>query len=186
MEQFTDEQLVELCLQGQQDAFAELVRRYQNQLLALAYRLGGDYDEARDMAQECFIHIYNELPKYDSTRRFFPWMYRVARNVCLNQLAKRPKDAPGSVEAEEMLQNTASTAAEPGALISKAEQKKLIFAAINDLPEQYRLPVLCKYVEGLSYKEISAKLDLPESTIETRLFRGRAMLRDRLKEILGE
>lgn len=176
MPQYSDEQLVTLAVNGRAEAFQILVERYQKQVFSLAYRLCGDYDEAQDMAQEAFIRIYQELPRFDVTRRFFPWMYRVAHNVCVNQLARRPREGTPLDETFD-LSDERSPQARPEQAFAQAEQARAVREAIASLPEGYRLPLVLKYLEGLSYQQISQQLALPVSTIETRLFRGRNMLK---------
>ena len=180
MQQHTDEQLVKMVLSGQTAAFELLVQRYQKQIFALAYRLGGDYDEAQDMAQEAFVRIYQELSRFDTGRRFFPWMYRVAHNTCVNILHKRPKDTSSLEDALPFWEddNSSSSPTEAFALQERAEK---VQSALQSLPENYRLPLVLKYLEGMSYQEISDQLSLPVSTIETRLFRGRNMLKKLLQ-----
>ena len=90
MNNLLDEDLARLAQQGNKDAFAELVKRYEKQIFSMAYRLIGDYDEAADLAQEAFLRIYSQLRRYDPGKKFFSWMYRVAQNTCLNALAKKP------------------------------------------------------------------------------------------------
>jgi len=173
VQHLSDEQLVVLVLEGQKLAFEILVERYQKQIFALAYRLGGDYDEARDLAQEAFLRIYRELPRFDPGRRFFPWMYRVAHNTCINLLHKRPKDVTPLDQVLELPDG----GADPDGSYERIELNEAINSALQALPEQYRLPLVLKYLEGMSYQQISEQLDLPVSTIETRLFRGRGMLK---------
>lgn len=177
MQQHSDEQLVMLVLNGNRDAFAVLVERYQKQIFSLACKLGGDYDEARDLAQECFLKIYQELPRYDSSRKFFSWMYRVAHNTCLNLLKKRPREQ--LTEDGQLLSGDAAAAA-PEQDVERRERARGIIEAIASLPEKYRDPLVLKYVEHLSYQEIAQRLDLPLTTVETRLFRGRNMLKEKL------
>jgi len=183
MQHRTDEELVMLIRAGDTSAFEILVMRYQKQIFALAYRLGGDYDEANDMAQEAFLRIYRELPRYDASRRFFPWMYKVAYNTCLNVLHKRPREA---ANLDQMGDTAAPDAAahSPTAAYAETERAEVIHRALQSLPEQYRIPLTLKYLGGLSYQEISEQMDLPVSTIETRLFRGRNMLRSALAEYM--
>ena len=177
MQKLSDGQLVTLVLNGRQEAFEVLVERYQKQVFALAYRLGGDYDEARDMAQEAFIRIYQELPKFDNSRRFFPWMYRVAHNTCINILHKRPKE---TVPLDNVYDLSADAASGSGSGYEQLELTDTLESALQELPESYRLPLVLKYVGGFSYQEIADQMDLPVSTIETRLFRGRTMLKKAL------
>jgi len=176
MQHLSDEQLVTLVLKGKTEAFDVLVERYQKQVFALAYRLGGDYDEARDMAQEAFIRIYGELAQYDQQRRFFPWMYRVAHNTCINMLRKRPA-------ASAPLESIYDVSAGDAASADSYEQLELTDAlnrALQSLPQKYRSPLVLKYLSDMSYQEIAQQLGLPVSTVETRLFRARAMLKKAL------
>lgn len=179
MQHRKDEELVLLIRAGDASAFEILVTRYQKQIFALAYRLGGDYDEAKDMAQEAFLRIHQELPRFDAERRFFPWMYKVAYNTCLNLLNKRPKEAATLEQAFDTAAPEVA-ASSPVAAVAEREQTDQIGQALQNLPEQYRIPLVLKYLEGMSYQEISEYLELPVSTIETRLFRGRNMLRAEL------
>ena len=91
MEILADEALVKLCLEGDCTAFAEIVNRYQKQIFSLAYRLTNQVEDAQDLAQEAFLKIYQVLDKYDTSRPFFPWMYKVATNVCYTALRKSHK-----------------------------------------------------------------------------------------------
>ncbi|MDO4581994.1 MAG: sigma-70 family RNA polymerase sigma factor [Bacillota bacterium] len=177
MERLTDEQLVGLVLEGKITAFEILVNRYQKQIFALAYRLGGDYDEAQDMAQEAFVRIYRELARFDQSRSFFSWMYRVAHNVCINHLHKRPKNTTPLDDFYMAAENNSSLDALPPELFEQKEHAQMIGEAIAALPEEYRLPLVLKYLEDMSYQQIAEQMSLPVTTIETRLFRARNMLK---------
>ena len=183
MQHLSDEQLVVLVLQGQSQAFEILVERYQKQVFALAYRLGGDYDEAKDMAQEAFVRIYQELARFDANRSFFPWMYRVAHNTCVNLLHKRPKESVPLDAVYDLAASDTSTERSPIAHYEQVEINDTINGALQQLPENYRLPLIMKYLEDMSYQEIAEQLELPVSTIETRLFRGRKMLKKALQDV---
>jgi RNA polymerase sigma-70 factor (ECF subfamily) len=181
MERLTDEQLVALTLQGEQAAFNIIVERYQKQVFSLAYRLHNDYDEARDLAQEAFIRIYQQLAGFDQSRKFFPWMYRVAQNTCINVLHSLPKETLNLDEYYERYEpETEGAGRDPLAVLEEREYADEFAALMRDIPEQYRTVILLKYLEGLSYREISERLDLPESTVEARLHRGRNYLRNML------
>ena len=182
MERLTDEQLVALTLQGEQAAFNIIVERYQKQVFSLAYRLHNDYDEARDLAQEAFIRIYKQLPGFDQDRKFFPWMYRVAQNTCINVLHSLPKESLNLDEYYERYEPEAEgSSRDPLVMLEEREKADDFASMLRDLPEQYRTVILLKYLEGLSYREISERLELPESTVEARLHRGRNYLRNIIK-----
>jgi len=183
MERLSDEQLVALTLQGEQAAFNIIVERYQKQIFSLAYRLRNDYDEARDLAQEAFIRVYQQLPGFDQSRKFFPWMYRVAQNTCINVLHSLPKESLNLDEYYERYEPEAEgISGDPLAVLQEREKANEFTSMLRSLPEQYRTVILLKYLEGLSYREISERLELPESTVEARLHRGRNYLRNLIQK----
>ena len=186
MKNLLDEDLARRAGQGDQEAFAELVRRYEKQIFSLAYRLCGDYDEAADLAQEAFLRIYRMLDRFDPEKKFFSWMYRVAHNSCINALNKRPANViPVERTEEYMAEDTANTADEPEQNYLNREVRSQIDAAIASLPENYRQVIYLRYIEDLSYQQISEMLNLPVSTVETRLFRGKKQLQKKLAALLG-
>ncbi len=185
MNNLLDEDLARLAQQGNQDAFAELVKRYEKQIFSMAYRLIGDYDEAADLAQEAFLRIYSQLKRYDPEKKFFSWMYRVAQNTCLNALAKKPANIIPVERAEEYFSDDGKNgASEPEQDYLNREIRRSIDQAIADLPDNYRDVVYLRYIEDMSYQQIADALDLPLSTVETRLFRGKKQLQQRLKDLL--
>lgn len=185
MNNLLDEDLARLAQQGNQDAFAELVRRYEKQIFSMAYRLIGDYDEAADLAQEAFLRIYSQLGRYDPDKKFFSWMYRVAQNTCLNTLAKKPANVIPVERAEEYFDDDGQAGAgEPEQDYLNRELRHNIDRAIADLPDNYRDVIYLRYIEDMSYQQIADALDLPLSTVETRLFRGKKQLQQRLKDLL--
>ncbi len=190
MKNLLDEDLARAAQQGDDDAFAELVHRYERQIFSMAYRLAGDYDEAADLAQEAFLRIYRMLDRYDPQKKFFSWMYRVAQNSCLNTLNKRPHNVIPVENAEEYLApegsdaaQTASTA-EPEQNYLNRELRQNIDEAIAQLRDNYREVVYLRYIEDLSYQQIAEICGLPVSTIETRLFRGRKQLQKNLLRLM--
>lgn len=187
MKNLLDEDLARRAQQGDQDAFAELVRRYEKQIFSLAYRLCGDYDEAADLAQEAFLRIYQMLGRFDPEKKFFSWMYRVAHNSCINALSKRPANVTPVERAEEyMSEDTSGTAAGPEQNYLNQEIRSQIDVAIASLPDNYRDVIYLRYIEDLSYQQIANVLKLPVSTVETRLFRGKKQLQKKLTALLGQ
>jgi len=187
MKNLLDEDLARLAQQGNEDAFAELVHRYERQIFSMAYRLAGDYDEAADLAQEAFLRIYRMLDRYDPQKKFFSWMYRVAQNSCLNALNKRPSNVIPVERAEEYMapaDSPASYGAEPEQNYLNQELRQNIDQAIAELPENYRDVIYLRYIEDLSYQQIAEATGLPVSTIETRLFRGKKQLQKNLLRLM--
>ena len=214
MNHLADEELVQLVLHGRKDAFDILVQRYQRQIFNIAYTLGGNYEDAADWAQESFLQIYRSLSTFDIERgRFFSWMYRVTHNVCINKLVSRdgfrPRKSTAESSAEYLSDEETADERKKNVLIplqsigeleisendvDSHPEKHLertylqaeVQLALSRLDEKYRIPIMLQYLEGMSYKEISEKMNLPQSTIETRLFRARQMLQKSLSRLIDE
>lgn len=174
----SDNELINLCLAGQDDAFAELVGRYQNILGRVIYNLTNNREEINDLLQEIFIKIYKSLRQYDPEHKFAAWSMRIATNHCLDQLRKR-KPLQVSLEDSPEFQDTAGS---PETEYLKAETRRNLRKALNGLPEQYRIPIVLYHQNGLSYQEMVAVLGLPLTVIKNRLYRARLMLREMLTE----
>ncbi len=183
---YTDQELVQKTLDGDMDSFSVLVERYEKQIYSLTYRLTNDPEDARDLAQEVFIHIYRVLDKYDQERKFFSWMYKVATNVCYNTLRQGKNEQSVSLDKViEIVPMIGWAETQPEELYQRKETQELVRQAVADLPEKYRVPLVLRYLKEMTYKEIAENMDLPVTTIETRLYRGKAMLQKKL-EYLGE
>lgn len=183
---YSDQELVQKTLDGDRDAFSVLVQRYQKQIYSLTYRLTNDPEDARDMAQEVFIHIYRVLNKYDPDRKFFSWMYKVATNVCYNVLRRGKNEHLVTLDKViEIAPFVARSDSQPEEFFERRETQEMVRQAVTELPEKYRLPLVLRYLEDMTYKEIAEYMDLPVTTIETRLYRGKALLYKRL-QALGE
>lgn len=185
MERLDDARLVAMARENNREAFTQLIQRYQNQVYSLAYRLCNNPDDAKDLAQEAFIKLYQVLDKYDSQRPFAPWLYRVVTNVCYSQLRRRPRETvplEGVIELTPLLPSQASN--QPEERYEQEETQRLVRQAIAELPENYRLPIVLRYLEDFSYRQIAEIMEVPVSTVETRLYRGRALLQKRLAQWL--
>ncbi len=183
-----DEILVQRCLAQDDRAFSELVRRHQDGIYRLAYHWAGNRDDALDLCQECFIHLYRVLPKYDSRYRFSVWLYKVATNQCINWLkANRRNRAVLSLSS--LLADGGEPADPVPSLehtVIRKEERQQVLRAVESLPEKYRMPVLLRYLGEFSYKEIAAILGITIKNVEIRLHRSKAMLADRLGSLQQE
>ncbi len=179
-----DEVLVRLTLEGDRTAFSELVRRYQKQIYSLAYRMTNHPEEALDLSQEIFLRLYQVLPKYDEARPFFPWMYKVASNVCYSALRKKPQE---SVPLEKVIDFTPlipQLESQPEDFAEVREVQQMVQQALAELPDKYKIPLILRFLEDMTYQQIGEILELPVSTIETRLYRGKALLQKRLALVM--
>jgi len=180
VEVLADEALVKLCLEGDRAAFAEIVKRYQKQIFSLAYRLTNQVEDAQDLAQEAFLKIYQVLDKYDTSRPFFPWMYKVAANVCYTALRKKPQEEVPLEKVIEFAPTIPQAATQPEDYTETKEVQRFVQQALAELPEKYKVPLVLRYLEDMTYQQIAEVMDLPVTTIETRLFRGKSLLQKRL------
>ncbi|MDN5346996.1 MAG: polymerase sigma-70 factor, subfamily [Clostridia bacterium] len=183
MEHLTDAELVALVVGGNKEAFAELVKRYQRQVYSLAYRLVNNQEDALDLSQDIFLKLYQNLGKYDPQRPFSPWLYRLACNVCYTSLRRRPQEA---LPLDKVIEFTPLVPLDGGPedYYESREVQELVRRAIAELPENYRVPIVLRYLENLTYQQIADIMELPLSTIETRLYRGKALLQKRLSLVL--
>ena len=165
------------CLRGDTAAFEPLVARHQRVLFAVALRLVGNYEDARDATQNTFIRAYERLDTFDPERKFFSWIYRIAINECLNlRRARRPHEP-----LKEHLE-----APPRGDAVEAAELTNRVRTAIVELTPEQREVVVLKYFAEMSYDEISDALGLPEKTVKSRLFTARQRLGARLATSAGD
>lgn len=178
----SDEVLINQFRKGDVVSFERLVQRYSNYVVSIAYNIVGDVHTASDMAQEAFIKIFHGLPNLEDPRRFKGWLYSVVRSVCIDWLRKE-KIKPVSVDK---IQDDGVSVADrttinpPSAELEELRERILI--TINSLPRIYQQIVLLKHLGKHTYKEISDKLGIPIATVESRLYRARLMLKDRLQD----
>lgn len=179
----TDEALAVKARDGDQDAFAELVRRYQQGVVNLAYRLVGNREEALDLSQEIFLRVYENLDRFDPRRPFRPWLYRIATNYCYDFLRRqgRRRDSVEEVSLAEG-EAVANGHVDPEDALLQGEVQRVVEEVIASLPARYRPVVILRYVEGMSYQEIAEALQLPLGTVKTYLHRSRELLRIALEE----
>jgi len=166
----SDLDLVERCRRGDAEAFDSLVRRYQKVLFNVAYRLVGDYEDARDLAQTAFVKAYQKLDSYDPAFKFFSWLYRILVNETLNFRERR--------KPMETLDENPGLAVKGGPQeeLLAAERSRRVQHALMRLSPSAREVLVLRYFAELSYREMSAALALPEKTVKSRLYEARRQL----------
>jgi RNA polymerase sigma-70 factor (ECF subfamily) len=178
----SDEELVEACQAGEASAFDVLVARWEDRIRGAAYRILGSEDEARDVAQEAFLRAYRGLSGFKQEARFSSWLYQIATNLCRDRLRRRKTRPQVSLEA---LEATGPVIMEtgPGAheRLIERDVAEAVRRAIHALPEEQREVVILKEYQELTFLEIAQALDVPVSTVKTRLYRGLVQLRLRLE-----
>ncbi len=182
MEEPSDRALVLRVRRGEDEAYGELVRRYQRSVFNVCYRLLGERREAEDLTQEAFLRAYQRLDTYDETRPFGPWMRRVAANLCLNHLSRRrPSQLPLDDEFDLPQEGGG---ADPEASRLRAERAEAVRQAVLALPPHYRAVIELRHFQGLRYAEIAETLGLPLSDVKSHLYRARRELARRLEGVL--
>lgn len=188
-----DDELMERYRAGDEDAFTLLVRRHQQPLINFIARYINDRDGAEDLAQETFIRIFKASRRYKPGQAHFKtWMYHIASNLCKNELRNRGRrnrytvdrvvEGDGDSEQIDLIENApADVASQPEVALERKELHDAIQRAIAELPEQYRMPLVLRDLQGLSYDEISSALELRSGTTKSRINRARLMLKDKLK-----
>jgi len=175
-----DTTLVQRSLNGDREAFAILVERYQTGLFRLAFAMAGNREDAEDLCQECFLHLYRVLPKYNPQYRFSTWLKRVATNLFINKIKSSRRRETYINYIEDILESPAEPLdyeANPEAATCRSDEARRILAAVNALPTELRIPFTLRYLEDLSFKEIADILDLPMGTVSTRIRRGTEIVR---------
>jgi len=179
----SDEELVAAFQSGDIAAFDVLVQRWDRRIQGLIFRLIGHHDEARDLSQEAFLKAYRALGTFKSESRFSSWLYQIALNATRDRLRRRRRRTDVSLEemedgAPESLRDGRPSALD---LVESSDLSRLVSAAMATLPDEQREVVILKEYEGLTFPEIAETLDLPLSTVKTRLYRGLGQLRVRLE-----
>jgi RNA polymerase sigma-70 factor (ECF subfamily) len=179
-QQMTDEEIIGRVRGGETRMFGELVQRYQDPVFGMALRFVGGRGDAEDIAQEAFLRVYRGLEAFKGESKFSTWLYRITFNLCADWLRRNRRAgrrAAAIEEAAEVADGRVNL--EEGVL--ESESRDRLRSALDGLDERYRSVVVLLYYQKMSYEQISAVLDLPVKTVETRLYRARKLLRERLE-----
>lgn len=184
---FEDEKyLLEKSKNGDVEAFEYLVNKYQKKVFNIALRMMGNYDDAGELAQEAFIKIFKSIKSFKEESTLSTWIYRIATNVCLDEMRKRKKrwilslDEEIQAEDGEIQRQVEDHAPTPDIIAEINDTKSVINKAIEKLPEDYRTVIVLRDLQGFSYEEIAKIIDKPDGTVKSRINRARK----ELKEIL--
>src|SRR6266516_1626768 len=175
-------QFVAASKQGDQDAFAQLVQRYQRRIFNLVFRMLQHYEEACEVTQEAFLAAWQGLPSFRGDARFSTWLYRIAYNCALKQLEQRKRDRAIQVElqTEEMVTSSTQEQRVDAEIESRARQA-LVHEQLANLPAKYRIVLVLRHLQDMTYEEMAEILTMPIGTIKTHLFRARNLLKERLE-----
>ncbi len=176
--------LLEKAKDGDVASFEELIEGYQKKIFNLAYRIIGNYDDAADMAQEALIRIFRSIASFKEQSSFSTWIYRITTNVCLDEIRKRKNKKVISLDEEirmedgEMKRQFMSDDIQPDAAAEQKELRTIVSNAINSLPEDQKIVITLRDIQGLSYDEISTVLNCPAGTVKSRINRARQALKN--------
>jgi RNA polymerase sigma-70 factor (ECF subfamily) len=173
IEKLSDEELVGLVCDKDQELYREIVRRYQDKLLGYASYLVGDESRAAEVTQEAFVKAFVNLKGFDTKKRFSSWIYRIVHNEAVNQIKKYQRETAFALRgvAEKIADDF-----EVGEELCQEELRERLTACLDKLSLKYRAPLVLFYLEERSYEEISDILRMPVGTVGTRISRGRALL----------
>lgn len=192
-ERRADEDLMLDLKEGSQSAFAELMTRHRGPIVNFLNRLIGDRDRAEDLAQEVFLRVYRHAGTYRVTARFTTWLYTIASNLGKNELRNRARrknvsmdDAPRELSQEDYHHGTREDFLPPDRVTDLKDRKAKVRAAIDSLPEHFRLMLVMRDMEGFSYEEIASMQGLPLGTVKSRINRARLEFKRRVEPMLLE
>ena len=181
----TDEIIVERALTGDADAFGELVRRWERRIFALTYGMLGREEDARDATQETFLAAFRSLRNFRGEAKVSSWLHRIAVNQCISR-QRRAKVRGESALEDEQQTNAGSFATplsySPAHVAEGRQETAAVRRAINSLPVELRQVVVMKEFEELTFREIADVLDLPLSTVKSRLYTALKQLQMRLQK----
>jgi RNA polymerase sigma-70 factor (ECF subfamily) len=192
LESLPDADLVVLAQQGREPAYREIIRRYERPVFSLVFRMVRDRETAEDLSQEAFIKVLNHIDRYNPEFKLSSWLFKIANNVAIDFLRKRELDtvsidgsrwATTAEDAEASSIDLDSGDESPLERLEAKELGKAIEAAIERLRPEYRSCIMLRHVEGRSYEEIAATLDLPLGTVKTYIHRARKQLQDALEHL---
>jgi RNA polymerase sigma-70 factor (ECF subfamily) len=181
----TDEELVARSRGGDLDSFNQLVLRWERPIYALAYRVIGREEDARDVAQDAFLRAFRSLHGFKGQAKFSSWLYRITLNLCRDWMRRQRRapfaQAPEGIDLIELA--TESTPAESiEDLVSRKELGRAVATAMSMLPEEQRTAIILKEYHGLTFQEIADLQGCPLSTVKTRLYQGLTVLRRQLEQ----
>jgi len=179
--------LLESAQAGERTAYGKIVRCYMQRAYFGALRLVGNHEDAQDLSQDAFARAYRHLDRFDTARPFYPWFYRILRNLCINHLRKKTRQGyPVSLDGDE--ENPAPQVAvsdpDPSVLAERSEIQETVWREIGRLSPEHREIIVLREMEDLPYRDIAETLDIPVGTVMSRLHAARAQLRERMEKYL--
>src|SRR5215217_2367482 len=186
-----DQMLVDRVRAGDKQAFDMLVAKYQRRLMRLLSRIVHDPAEAEDVVQETFIKAYRALRHFRGESAFYTWLYRIGINTAKNFLVTQGRRAPTSTEADAEEAETFDDGEHlrdintPESMLATKQIAETVNVAMDALPDELRIAITLREIEGLSYDEIAEAMGCPIGTVRSRIFRAREAIAEKLRPLLG-
>jgi RNA polymerase sigma factor (sigma-70 family) len=182
-----DHRLIRKALEGCQESYGKIMRKYQDSVRNIIFKIIHDQDELDDLVQETFIKAFSSLKSFNEQYSFATWIYKIATNNCIDHLRKRKLKTLSinrtyEQEDRETSFDLPDKDAEADKMLIEDQKKKIIRDAIDSLPEKYKTVIIMRHQEEKNYDEISQALDIPIGTVKAHIFRAREMLNKYLKE----
>ena len=178
----TDQRLLQLFLDGNPDAFDRIFLKYQDYVYNICLGILGNADDARDCAQETFLRVYRKAGEYRGHAALSTWIYRIAVNICVGQIRKRPRNAMRSLE-EEQVREVADPGPPPWAGMHREEEEERVRGIVAQLPPDYRLVLVLRYFQDLSYEEMVRVLGWTMAQVKVKLHRARRAFAARYQSV---
>ena len=187
-----DRALIDQCLAGDSDAFGSLMQRYQDRLYGTLVHLLGSPQDALDVAQDAFLLAYKNLASFRGDSAFYSWLFRIAHNAAVSfRRRERSRSGGGPKQSIDHGRDVygdepadSSPAADPSSEMVTDERRRVVQAALAELPEDYRTVLVLKEMDGLRYDEIADMIGCPIGTVRSRIHRARSELKDKLSRAL--
>jgi RNA polymerase sigma-70 factor (ECF subfamily) len=173
-------QFVAASQRGDQDAFARLVQLHQRRVFNMVFRMVQNYEEANEIVQETFLAAWQGLPSFRGDARFSTWLYRIAYNCCLKQLEQRKRD---KVLNDAIQEEQNHELRNPNTEIETRASQEMVREQLSHLPAKYRIVLVLRHLQEMTYEEMAEILTVPIGTIKTHLFRARNLLKERLEAL---
>lgn len=179
--------LIKRCKNNERAAFDSLLGKYEGYLYKICYGYTFNQDEALDIMQEVYIKIFRNIHGFDETRPFLPWLKKIAINTCLNykrdnkKLPQLSLDLETGEDGSSTLLDCIAAADDTEETAVFHETQEIIIKSLQELPDNYRLPLTLRYLEKMSYEEIAATLKQPLGTVKNSVFRARNILKKSLQ-----
>jgi RNA polymerase sigma-70 factor (ECF subfamily) len=183
-----EKKLVEKAKSGDIKAFEKLIEDHQKKVFNIALRMIGDYDEASELAQEAFLKAYKSIKSFKGDSLFSTWIYKITTNVCLDEIRRKKKKKLISLDEDiehdgsEFKRQIKDHSPGPESLAENNELKRMVKESINLLPEDYKIVIVLRDIQGFSYEEISRIIKCPIGTVKSRINRARRALKKILQK----